>query len=415
MGIKKVKSEKDILKKKLLNEQIRGIQCIDTPIAKIENITNFKFSSVISPEMKDFCVLFNTEFINYLIKFFKSNNVEHTIYTFIDSVYDETNINNLKNKYNYEKIVILNKNDYNITNKNVVKKLKKYLSMKKFDIVFSNPPYNKHLDLKILKSVFEQQVAAQIIFVHPSTFLLDKKFKTKLYNELRNTNYLESVNTFWGNKLFDIKLFCPCCISVWNTNKTDDKCSVTDNAFINWTGNEPKYTCKINDISIHGKIFEKVKHFLKCDNNLLTHMINENKLTDYSVKFALIRGGQEYGQGIYSHFYSIIGLDVENYKCDHTFRFGNHVNCKLHWTFNNEIERANFLNYCKSKIVRFLLSVIKVSGHIDSGELSVIPWMYFTKEWNDKKLCEEFGISEELWNYIDNFIPDYYDDYVSGF
>jgi hypothetical protein len=41
--------------------------------------------------------------------------------------------------------------------------------------------------------------------------------------------------------------------------------------------------------------------------------------------------------------------------------------------------------------------------------------MDFTQEWNDKKLCEEFGISEELWNYIDNFIPDYYNDYNSGF
>lgn len=36
-------------------------------------------------------------------------------------------------------------------------------------------------------------------------------------------------------------------------------------------------------------------------------------------------------------------------------------------------------------------------------------------KWNDAKLCKEFGISEELWNYIDNFIPDYYDDYKSGF
>ena len=30
-------------------------------------------------------------------------------------------------------------------------------------------------------------------------------------------------------------------------------------------------------------------------------------------------------------------------------------------------------------------------------------------------LCKEFRILEELWQYIDNFIPDYYDDYKSGF
>jgi hypothetical protein len=61
------------------------------------------------------------------------------------------------------------------------------------------------------------------------------------------------------------------------------------------------------------------------------------------------------------------------------------------------------------------MSLTKHGANITRGELSVIPWMDFTQEWNDKKLCEEFGISEELWKYIDNFIPDYYDDYYSGF
>jgi hypothetical protein len=65
--------------------------------------------------------------------------------------------------------------------------------------------------------------------------------------------------------------------------------------------------------------------------------------------------------------------------------------------------------------VRFILSCYKSTSHIDNGELEVIPWMDFTKEWDDKKLCEEFGISAELWKYIDNFIPDYYEDYKSGF
>jgi hypothetical protein len=311
---------------------------------------------------------------------------------------------------------LLGKHDINNLNECI-----KGFNVKKFDVIFSNPPYNGNLDLKILKSPFEQKISDKIVFVHPSTFLLDKKFKMNIYNELRNTNYLEYVYMFWGNKLFDIKLFSPCCISVWNTNKTDDKCLVNDNAFIRWTGNEPKYTCKINDISIHGKIFEKVKHFLKCDNNILTHITNENELTDYSVKFALIRGGSDIlksdSNNTCEHFYSIIGLDTENYKCDHTFRFPAHATTqqKLHWSFTNNIIRDNFINYCKTKIVRFILSLYKLNGNLGRGELEVIPWLDFTQEWNDKKLCKEFGISEELWEYIDNFIPDYYDDYYSGF
>ena len=88
---------------------------------------------------------------------------------------------------------------------------------------------------------------------------------------------------------------------------------------------------------------------------------------------------------------------------------------RLHYGFSSEAERNNFLSYCKTKVVRFLLSLIKINGALARGELKVIPWLDFTQEWNDKKLCEEFNIDEELWLYIDKFIPDYYEDYKSGF
>ena len=83
----------------------------------------------------------------------------------------------------------------------------------------------------------------------------------------------------------------------------------------------------------------------------------------------------------------------------------------LLWSFNTENERQNFINYCKSKFARFCLSLRKVGSHLDRTEILYVPWLDFTQEWNDAKLCKEFGISEELWKYIDNFIPDYYDDY----
>jgi hypothetical protein len=287
--------------------------------------------------------------------------------------------------------------------------------VKKFDVIFSNPPYNGNLDLKILKSLFEQKVSDKIVFVHPAGYLLDKKFKTNLYNELRNTNYLESVNMFWGNKLFDIKLFMPCCISARNTHKTSDECEVNDNAV-----SKAEYSCKINDISVHGKYFQNVKCYLNNEyDNLLNHIQNQENLSDYSVRFALIRGNAHESDGYCSDYFTLLCEDINKNKCDHTFRFSEASKKsgqpKPAFSFNNETERENFLNYCKSKFVRFLMSLTKHGANITRGELSVIPWLDFTKEWNDAKLCKEFGISEELWNYIDSFIPDYYDDYKSGF
>ena len=73
------------------------------------------------------------------------------------------------------------------------------------------------------------------------------------------------------------------------------------------------------------------------------------------------------------------------------------------------------MKYCKTKFARIALATRKNSGHLDSSEIANIPWLDFTQEWNDAKLCKEFGISEELWNYIDKFSPDYYNDYESGF
>ena len=314
-------------------------------------------------------------------------------------------------------LCLLEKHDINNLNECI-----KGFNVKKFDIVFSNPPYNGNLDLKILESLFEQKVSDKIVFVHPSTFLLDKKFKTKLYNEIRNTNYLESVNLFWGNKLFDIELQSPCGITVWNINKTSDECTVTDAAFINWTGNESKYSCKINDISIHGKIVNTYKHIFYISDkysSILEHRVfpDYSNMTDISIKFSRLRGGNEYGHGIYSHFHSLLCLNTDSHKCDNTFRCKRDVDGeRLVWSFNNEIERDNFINYCKTKVIRFILSYYKNNVDLSRGQmLNAIPWLDFTQEWNDKKLCEEFGISEELWNYIDNFIPDYYDDYNSGF
>jgi hypothetical protein len=346
-------------------------------------------------------VLFNVEFIKSIyIKY------DDVIYKNIYFVADtEKKYNWVKKNFSKINCVYFNERNVNKLNECI-----KGFNVKKFDVVFSNPPYNGNLDLKILKSLFEQKISKKIVFVHPAGYLLDKKFKTKLYNDIRNNNYLESVNMFWGNKLFDIKLTYPCCISTWNTNKTNDDCFVYDNAI-----SQTKYVCKINDISIHPAWVNAWFKQLNYNKNLITELTPNGELTDYSVKFALIRGHVHDSGGYMDDYFTLICKDIETNKCDHTFAFGNHVHTKLHWAFNSEDERENFINYCKTKIVRFILSGIKAGNHLDSGELEVIPWLDFTKEWDDKKLCEEFGISEELWKYIDNFIPDYYDDYYSGF
>jgi SAM-dependent methyltransferase len=81
-----------------------------------------------------------------------------------------------------------------------------------YHVVFSNPPFNKNMDLKILKEIFH--IAKEWVIVHPSTWLIDLKHIFKLYMSYREKiqGHLKSVRAFNGNPVFNIQLFVPCVI-----------------------------------------------------------------------------------------------------------------------------------------------------------------------------------------------------------
>jgi hypothetical protein len=282
--------------------------------------------------------------------------------------------------------------------------------------VFSNPPYNDNLDLKILEKLFD--VSKNIIFVHPSSFLLDNKNIKQLFTRIKNTSFLKNCSLFWGNELFNIGLFVPICISYW-TNIPNDKVTVNDNAFL-----KKQYVVNnINDISIHGDLsiikntIDNIKSYIDKNSSLFEHKYSNNYNSEkYYTKLPVIRGHvpvvDKYNNLKFNDdFLSLISLDIKN----NINIKENDISKCIVFEFDTETERLNFINYCKSKFARFCLSFYKINGNLNRGETKLIPWLDFTQEWNDAKLCKEFRISEELWNYINNFIPDYYDDYVSGF
>ena len=391
-----------------------GLQTVYTPIDKIEKATGFRFADHITAETKSVAILFNTEFINYFIKEVPQDYINNIKFTFFyDCKFDYMQVQDCiffsGNKLNIEMISIEN-----------IKDLDKVMAGKKFDIVFSNPPYNRNLDLKILENLF--LIANNIIFVHPAGYLIDKKFMTDLYNRLRNTNYLENVNLFWGNEIFDIGLFVPMCISCWNTNKKSSECNVKDYAF-----GKTSYICNINEISFHGSKIKdvenfrvKIEEYIKVVGSLYDHKVKNDysNLTDFGAKIAILRGHPSNNSKPFNDdFFTLMCKDNSDNFIDSSFRYKEnyaHTYWNI-WAFENKDIQLNFVNYCKTKIVRFIMTFVKVGQNLATGEMRFIPWMDFTQEWNDAKLCKEFGISEELWNYIDNFIPDYYEDYVSGF
>ena len=80
----------------------------------------------------------------------------------------------------------------------------------------------------------------------------------------------------------------------------------------------------------------------------------------------------------------------------------------LAWELESEKELNNFISYLKTDFARFCLSVYKNTNTGGYGEMSLIPWMDFAEEWDDKKLYKKFHINKETQAYITNFLPDYY-------
>ena len=362
-------------------------------------------------------ILFNVEIIKQIYFKYRDELIFGNLYFVADS----------KEKFDIVKMLYPNIHCV-LCDQHTIEKLMEKIgefNVKKFDVVFSNPPYNKNLDLKIIQSIFK--FSKNIIFIHPASWCFCRDFTA--YKHLKfvydNKRYLNSIYLFWGNVMFNIGLFTSLCISYWTPNKPINKTKIIDKAYSKET-----YEEILGNFSYHGNFDEAnnlkltILNYLKNhEGSILDHNIKAGYLnmTNFSVRFAVLRGNAHAEDGLCEDFYSLICKNKNDNKCNSSFRYSKDVDIHLKnimtlWSFNTENEQNNFINYCCSKIVRFLLTFTKTNANVIGGQVTnIIPWLDFTQEWNDAKLCKEFGISEELWQYIDNFIPDYYDDYKSGF
>ena len=414
-----------------------GLQTVFTPIDKIEKATGIHFADYITSETHSVAVLFNTEFIGYFIKELPQNYINNIKFTFFyDCEFDYKQVKNCiffsGKKLNIEMVYIEN-----------IKDLDKVMVGKKFDIVYSNPPYNDSLDLKILSNI--KNTFKKAIIVHPAVWILENKcasFLGKFKEEFKNN--IERVVIFRGSDIFGVPFMSSLDICVFNMEKLDSKIEVDDQVV------NCKYVASTHmDITKFGDMWFKlnIKEFAKKfdpEKSILRHVYFDRDHLEnltYPIKLSMLRSGNpHFNDGYFDEklgyyvlnktncFFTCIAKgDPEKYhfNCDWT----SPNNQKLLFNFKSSNERLNFYNYCKTKFFRFLFSFYKEGANchngsitgmkpdskLDSYPMKLIPWLDFTQEWNDAKLCKEFGISKELWNYIDNFIPDYYDDYKSGF
>jgi hypothetical protein len=282
----------------------------------------------------------------------------------------------------------------------------------KFDVVFSNPPYNRGMDIKILNEIVD--ISNEVIIVHPSTWLLDLKNNTKSFNDFKNkiSDKVSSFELFNGNSIFDIQLFLPCLI----THISGTNSNLIDVNFFN----QSFCVKNINDVTIHGKDWEslvkpfylEMKKYFDNNKNIWEYNIKQIDQSKFYCQLAAIRGTPNRSKGAVSmvldDFYTMVMKNSDDNKGIRQPNLNKPGNPTPTFEFNTEAERDNFIDYLKTDFARFCLSLLKNNGHLSSGEMELIPWLDFTEEWDDDKLFKKFNVSQELQDYIRDFLPDFH-------
>ncbi len=356
------------------------------------SIANKMVDKVDEVKNKSIFIMFNLEFLEALIYI---KGVERQNITFLAD--NEVKQQMAENVYGV-KTLLITKENHN------VKGMKEIMANKKFDVIFSNPPYNANIDIKILKEV--TPLAKELVIVHPSTWLIDMLGKSKLYNDFCSQvdGTLKSVELFNGNPIFNIQLFVPTMITHID-NSYNGVCDVD-------IFNDKFTSDNISNITKFGSQYGMmVKPFISKIYGVETLETTFSKDKEYKIQLATIRGHVNLtansGEIVKDDFYTMIMKNPNDNKGMRNEIKRNDDN-RLIFSFDTELEQEHFLSYMQTDFARFCLAINKVHSNQRAGCLNGIPYLDFTQEWNDEKLYEFFNIDEETQTYITNFLPDYH-------
>lgn len=344
---------------------------------------------------KKILILFNIEFLQVLVEERKIN--PKNIYYIADN--DLEYLSGIK----IFKVQSYKLNDFTVP---ALKKLVTGIDMK-FDLVFSNPPYNDSVDIKIINELLPY--GESFVIVHPSTWIFDMKHKTKIFDELKNKihNNVKSLDIFNGNNIFDIQLFVPVTITHIDN-------SYTGNIEIKYFGDDYMVS-DINQVTKYGaswennisELYDKITNYITISGNVWSHIVTNKDNDDmHYCQLADIRGTPNRSKNsnsmLLDDFYTMV---QKKHEANYGIR---KKDIKTTFAFNTEKEMQNFISYLQTDFARFCLSFFKNSQNLHRGELEIVPWLDFSEEWDDEKLFEKFEVSQELQDYIREFLPDFH-------
>jgi site-specific DNA-methyltransferase (adenine-specific) len=281
----------------------------------------------------------------------------------------------------------------------------------KFDIVLGNPPYKNGTHHKFIVKGFNLlNEGGSVLILHPSTAFVNKKNVSKDNVE---HNLIEIVNTNKTTLIFlrasdyfnDIFLYVP--LSITLILKSNSNEILLDNKFIE---NHITQTLNnVNEIYIHGtplifSILNKInsKHLPNVYDSLFP-----NKNGGVFIKLPRFSGHKPIKDKLNPDFFTII---IKKYENDFNGMIVNGMSNDLDilLPLSTDTNCINYINYLMTKFARFSLSINKINQNLAHKEYQSIPMVDENILWTDEMLFDYFELTEEERNYINTFIPNYY-------
>jgi hypothetical protein len=291
--------------------------------------------------------------------------------------------------------------------------MKNVWGIEKFDIVLGNPPYKRGFHHNFLVKGFELlNENGFILFVHPSIVFINRKGTNLTEHEAKIKTYVNEYKTdlflFKSNDYFDVFLYVP--LSITKIQNTKNKIINITNNFI--TPNVNETLQNIDDLFIHGNSLVKTIKIkieskkIDCIENRLVKNAGENNFYLVIPKFT----GHEPKEGsINPDFYTMIVKRNEN---NIERLITNDINSHLpgqYLSFNTFDNAYNTSRFLLTKFARFALSINKINQELRSKELTSVPYMDPNILWTDEMLFDYFELTQEERDYINTFIPNYYE------
>ena len=73
---------------------------------------------------------------------------------------------------------------------------------------------------------------------------------------------------------------------------------------------------------------------------------------------------------------------------------------------STEQEALNVFNYLRTKLVRFLIQLTLTGMNMSIDNFKFVPWLDFTESWDDAKLYERYGLSDEEIAVVESVIRE---------